>query len=418
MKFFTLFRPLGLGLVFLIVTSCMEEPLKVDLDNTNLNLESQELYDITGQTYQIPPIIGSKTKLYLGEEDGFEYKAMLFSASYISSESYYSTISSFLDTSITIDSAFFTIGMSKDTLVDPISFSMYYFPYQADSIFNESKTHYLNFTDSEIASGVLVSSTIEESYAVDSTTTKFRLRFPAEDLFDSTFADTSMNYTLMVRSDESLDELISFYSREYDYTQTLTPKLEVFYREFTYPDSGDTSTSIDIDTLVRTFYTTKDISIMVPPEISEEDTSYITIGRGKGLRSVLKLNFLDSLMLPAQTSYDLAQLIFYMVPDTNITSFSVWAAPLTDTLDLSGFSYMEEDDYSIEGTMLSSGSLYDGKITINIKDFLQNQYFKNVENLGLKLYANINNNLHRDIHLYSAEHDSLYPRLKIRYVSP
>ncbi len=112
MKFFTLFRPLGLGLVFLIVTSCMEEPLKVDLDNTNLNLESQELYDITGQTYQIPPIIGSKTKLYLGEEDGFEYKAMLFSASYISSESYYSTISSFLDTSITIDSAFFTIGMS------------------------------------------------------------------------------------------------------------------------------------------------------------------------------------------------------------------------------------------------------------------------------------------------------------------
>ncbi len=183
MKFFTLFRPLGLGLVFLIVTSCMEEPLKVDLDNTNLNLESQELYDITGQTYQIPPIIGSKTKLYLGEEDGFEYKAMLFSASYISSESYYSTISSFLDTSITIDSAFFTIGMSKDTLVDPISFSMYYFPDQADSIFNESKTHYLNFTDSEIASGVLVSSTIEDSYAVDSTTTKYRLRFPAEDLF-------------------------------------------------------------------------------------------------------------------------------------------------------------------------------------------------------------------------------------------
>ncbi len=157
---------------------------------------------------------------------------------------------------------------------------------------------------------------------------------------------------------------------------------------------------------------------MVPPEISEEDTSYITVGRGKGLRSVLKLNFLDSLMLSAQTSYDLAQLIFYMVPDTNITSFSVWAAPLTDTLDLSGFSYMEEDDYSIEGTMLSSGSLYNGIITINIKDFLQNQYFKNVENLGLKLYANINNNLHRDIHLYSAEHDSLYPRLKIRYVSP
>jgi len=418
MNQFSFFRLLGLGLIIIFVSGCMEDPLEVDLENTNLNLESQELYDISGQTYQIPPIIGSKTKLYLGEEESFQYKVMLFATSYISSESYYTTLTSFLDTAITIDSAFFTVGVSKDTLENPALFSMYYFPDQGDSIFNESKTHYLNFTDVEISSGMFVSSATEESYQVDSTTTKYRIRFPAEVLFDSTFADTSMNYTLMVKSEEDLDEMIPFYSREYDYTQTLTPKLEVFYREFIYPDSSDTSSTIQVDTLTRTFYVTKDISIMVPPEISEDDTTYITVGRGKGLRSIIKLNFLDSLLLPEQTSYDQAQLIFYMVPDSNISSFSIWAAPLTDTLDLMGFSYMDEDDYSIEGTMLSSGSLYDGKVTINIKDFLQNQYFGNINNMGVKFYANINNNLHRDIHFYTADHDSLYPRLRLRYVSP
>ena len=198
MNQFSFFRLLGLGLIIIFVSGCMEDPLEVDLENTNLNLESQELYDISGQTYQIPPIIGSKTKLYLGEEESFQYKVMLFATSYISSESYYTTLTSFLDTAITIDSAFFTVGVSKDTLENPALFSMYYFPDQGDSIFNESKTHYLNFTDVEISSGMFVSSATEESYQVDSTTTKYRIRFPAEVLFDSTFADTSMNYTLMV----------------------------------------------------------------------------------------------------------------------------------------------------------------------------------------------------------------------------
>ena len=135
MKSSVIFRILGIGLVCLIYTGCMEEPLHADLSEAELELEARELYDITGQTYQVPPIIGSKSKLYLGFDEGFEYKAILFETSFISFESYYSTLASFLDTAITIDSAFFTVEISKDTLEIPATYSMYYFPEKIDSIF-------------------------------------------------------------------------------------------------------------------------------------------------------------------------------------------------------------------------------------------------------------------------------------------
>lgn len=223
----------------------------------------------------------------------------------------------------------------------------------------------------------------------------------------------------MLKLDDSVDDLNSFYSREYDYTQTLTPKLEVFYREFTYPDSADTA-QIDtlIDTLFISFLTTQDLSIVVPPELTEQDTSYITIGRGKGLRSLIKMDFLDTLQLPKQTSFDKAELTLHIVPDSNISSFSIWAAALKDTVDLSSFVSLDEDDYSVHSSLYSSGSVLDNKVVFNIKDFLQNQYFENVGNLGLKLYANINNNLQTEVHFYSADHDSLYPKLFIQYVAP
>jgi len=55
----------------------MEEPLQADLSNENLQLDTLSIYNIGGVTYQIPPSIGSKTRLTLGVDDEFEYKAVL-----------------------------------------------------------------------------------------------------------------------------------------------------------------------------------------------------------------------------------------------------------------------------------------------------------------------------------------------------
>ena len=413
------FRLLGISLVCVFYTSCMEDPLKADLSESDLNLETQELYDIEGVTYQVPPTIGSKTKLYLGSDDDFLYKAVLLKSSFYSYESSAWTLSSFLDTTVKIDSAFFTIRVAKDTLEIPATFSMYYFPSSGlDSVFSESESHYLNFTDSEIAASEFVSTATEESIEVDSITTNYTVKFPAVSLFDSTFADTSLNYSLMVIQENGNEELHSFYSREYDYSNSLTPKLEVYFRQFTYPDSADTSGDVSIDTLSRSFLVSQDLSIMVPPDLTEQDTSYVTISRGKGLRSLIKMDFLDSLQLPKQTSFDKAELTLFMVPDTNISSFSIWAVPLNDTIFLPSFEKLDGDDFNVHASLFSSGSVQDSKIVFNIKNFLQNQYFENVENLGIKLYGNINNSLKTVVHFYSADHDSLYPKLFIQYVAP
>jgi len=410
---------LWIGLVSAFITGCMEDPLHADLSQDGLELEIRELFDIEGVTYQVPPAIGSKTKLHLGNDEDYLYKALLFKTSFISYESSLWTLSSFLDSTITIDSAFFTVGISKDTLETPASFSMYYFPLiELDSIFSETKSHYLNFTDSEIDMGEFVSNALEESVEVDTVTTIYRIRFPAENLFDSTFADTSLNYTLMLKLNNPNEELFAFYSREYDYSNDLTAKLEVYFRQFINPDSADTSQDISIDTLFKSFLTTQDLSIMVPPALTQEDTSYITIGRGKGLRSLIKLEFLDTLQLPKQTTFDKVQLTLHIVPDTNISSFSIWAVALKDTFELSSFESLEEDDYSVHGSLFSSGSVLNDKVVFNIKSFLQNQYFENIDNLGLKLYANINNNLQTEVHFYSSNHDSLFPKLFIQYVAP
>ncbi len=397
----------------------MDEPLHADLSTGQIELDVQELYGIDGFSYQIPPIIGNKTKLHLGIDEGYTYKALLFKTSFLSFESFYWTLSSFLDSTVIIDSSFFTVNIHKDTLETPATFALYYFPQNSvDSIFSESETHYLNFTDNEILTGEFVANGVEESYVVDSMTTKYRVNFPVDQLFDSTFADTALNYTLMLTLPEGNDEFHSFYSREYDYTNELTPKLEVYFRVYTYPDSADTSQDVRIDTLSRSFYVTQDLSIMVPPAVTDDDTSFITIGRGKGLRSLIKMDFLDTLQLPKQTSFDKAELTFHIVPDTNISSFSIWAAALTDTVNLSGFETYDKDEFSVDASIYTSGSVLNNKVVFNIKNFLQNQYFENIENLGLKLYANINNNLQTDVHFYSADHDSLYPILFIQYVAP
>jgi hypothetical protein len=419
MKSSFIFRFLGIGLISAFYIGCMEDPLHADLSDGELDLAVKELYGIDGVTYQIPPSIGNKTRLHLGTDEGFNYKALLFKSSFISNESFYWTLSSFLDSTVHIDSAFFTINVHRDTLETPTTFELYYFPDNAlDSIFSEAESNYLNFTDTEIAAASFVSNGTEESYAVDTITTQYRVRFPAEELFDSTFADTSLNYSLLLTLPNGDDELHTFYSREYDYTNVLTPKLEIYFRLFTYPDSADTSQDVNIDTLSRSFYVSQDLSLLVPPELTEQDTAFVSIGRGKGLRSVISMDFLDTLQLPNQTSFDKAELTFHIVPDTNIASFSIWAAPLTDTVSLSSFKTFEEDDFSVEGSMYSSGSVLNNKVVFNIRNFLQNQNFENVDNLGLKLYANINNNLQTDVHFYSADHDSLYPKLFIQYVAP
>jgi len=418
-SYLTPFLVTGMFLAF--INGCMEEPLQADLDKANLYLDTLHMYDIDGVTYQIPPSIGTNTRLSLGHDDGFEYKAILLRTSFISGQSTQWALASFIDTSIIIDSAFFTLYLATDTLSNPASFSLFSFPNITDSVFSESESHYLNFTDSEMSAGQLVASAMEEEYetVVDSVANSvFRTKFNVLDMMDSTFLDTSLNYSVMLTLDADDGELHSFYSREYFSSENTNPVLDIYFRQFIYPDSADTSEDILIDTLHRSFNAISDLSILVPPAISDEDSSFISVSRGKGLRSLISLDYLDSLTLPRQTTFDKAELTFYIVPDTSISSFTFIAIPLQDTVELIDFEYFDEDNFDVYDYLTVSGTVSDGKVVLNIKQFLQFHYFDHVNNLGLKLYSSVNNDIHSTIHLHSSTHDTLYPKLFIQYVAP
>ncbi len=413
--------PIFSGCAMIIFISCMENPIEADLSNAALQLDTLRLYDIKGVTYQVPPSIGSKSRLYLGSDEGYDYRVILFKSSFISNQSILWTLSSFLDTTVTIDSAFLVLNLAVDTLEHPKSLSLYYFPDSTDSVFSESESNYLNFSDAEIAAGLYVTSAFEEmvTYVVDSLEeTDFRLRFSIIELFGSTFIGPSLNYTLMLKLDEPDDMLHPFYSREHFSSATLQPRFEIYFHQTVYPDSADTSASVTIDTLMRSFNMVDDLSILAPPALNSLDTTYMSIGRGKGLRTIVKLNFLDTLLLPSQTTFDKANLTFYLLPDTNVSSFSIFAVPLSDTVDIISFESIDSDSISTNNYLLSSGNVYENKVVFSIKNFLQDHYFSHVGNFGIKLYANVTNNLQQTIHFHSSNHDSLYPRLFIQYVAP
>ncbi len=399
----------------------MEEPLQADLSNENLQLDTLSIYNIGGVTYQIPPSIGSKTRLTLGVDDEFEYKAVLLKTSFISSESVLLSYASLLDTNIVIDSAFFTVYLATDTLINPVSFSLFSFPNAGDSVFSESKSHYLNFTDTEMALTQFEASASEDEaeIMVDTIASSvFRVRFDVSNMLDSTFMDSSLNYTVMLTLDEDDGNLHSFYSREYFSSENTTPKLDVYFKQFTYADSADTSQDTQTDTLQRSFNVVSDLSILIPPDISENDSSFISISRGKGLRSLINLDFLDSLDLPNQTTFDKAELTFHIIPDTNISSFTIYAIPLQDTVELNGFTYFDEDDFATFSYLTTSGTVSNNKVVFNIKRFLQDHYFDHIDNLGIKLYSSVNNNIHSTVHLYSSADSLLFPKLFIQYVAP
>ncbi|NHZ84526.1 MAG: hypothetical protein GWP19_01425, partial [Planctomycetia bacterium] len=108
MKTYYLTYLLVTGMFLVSINGCMEEPLEADLSNANLLLDTLHLYDIEGVTYQIPPSIGNKSRLSLGDDNDFKYKAILLKTSFISAQSIQWTLASLIDTSIIIDSAFFT----------------------------------------------------------------------------------------------------------------------------------------------------------------------------------------------------------------------------------------------------------------------------------------------------------------------
>ena len=407
--------------LLIILSACLENTVSTDLNNPGMIHDTLSVSSITGFHYQTPPELGNSTLLYLGtDSSGFENPFAIFKVqnnSINTSE----TFTSLSDSTIEIDSAKFILTFNSDTVETGMIFDLYYFPNTADSIFSESKSNYLNINESDLASEYVSSARLfqklPDSSEVIYPTLSFNVLHIIESFIDS--SNISFNKTLMIKPKFDLSNTLSFKSSESGFL--FAPQLHLFTHEIVYVDS--TSDSVAVDTFSHQFISTEDLSIIVPPIVAN-DPGLLTLGRGLTYKGLIEIPDLDSLLfpLPDQSIITKAELSFYYPIDTTQSNFYLQVQPVSDSLhyeQLNGI--LLDDPIEVIPNILPVVNISNnGKVVLNIREYLQLIHFGYVSNYGLKLeVVNTSNpfNLY-SIYSHSSLIDTLNPKLFIHYVSP
>ena len=407
--------------LLIIISSCLENTVSADLNDPGMMHDTLSISSIMGFNYQTPPELGNSTLLYLGtDSSGFQNPFALFkvqSNSINTSE----TFDSFLDSTVEIDSAKFILTFNSDTIETGMIFDLYYFPNSGDSIFNESNSNYLNLIESELSSEYVSSGRLFQRLP-DSTETIYpTLSFNVLNIIQ-TFIDSSnlnQNRTLMVKPKFDLSNTLSFKSSESGFA--FAPQLHIFTHDTTYIDS--TSDSVSVDTFSHEFISTDDLSIIIPPTVSSVP-GQLTLGRGLSFKGLIEISDLDSFLLPLpeQSIITKAELSFYYPIDTTQSNFYLQVQPVSDTIHYEQLQgVLLEDPIDVISNILPVVNISNnGKVILNIREYLQLIHFGYVSNYGLKLEVINTSNPFNLYSLYSHSSliDSLNPELLIHYVSP
>ena len=407
--------------LLIIISGCLENTVSADLNNPGMMHDTLSISSIMGFNYQTPPELGNSTLLYLGtDSSGFQNPFALFkvqSNSINTSE----TFDSFLDSTVEIDSAKFILTFNNDTIETGMIFDLYYFPNSGDSIFNESNSNYLNLIESELSSEYVSSGRLFQRLP-DSTETIYpTLSFNVLNIIQ-TFIDSSninQNRTLMIKPKFDLSHTLSFKSSESGFA--FAPQLHIFTHDTTYIDS--TSDSVSVDTLSHEFISTDDLSIIIPPTVSSVP-GQLTLGRGLSYKGLIEISDLDSFLLPLpeQSIITKAELSFHYSFDTTQSNFYLQVQPVSDTIHYEQLQgVLLEDPINVISNILPVVNISNnGKVILNIREYLQLIHFGYVSNYGLKLEVINTSNPFNLYSLYSHTSliDSLNPELLIHYVSP
>ena len=407
--------------LLIIISGCLENTVSADLNNPGMMHDTLSISSIMGFNYQTPPELGNSTLLYLGtDSSGFQNPFALFkvqSNSINTSE----TFDSFLDSTVEIDSAKFILTFNSDTIETGMIFDLYYFPNSGDSIFNESNSNYLNLIESELSSEYVSSGRLFQRLP-DSTETIYpTLSFNVLNIIQ-TFIDSSninQNRTLMIKPKFDLSHTLSFKSSESGFA--FAPQLHIFTHDTTYIDS--TSDSVSVDTLSHEFISTDDLSIIIPPTVSSVP-GQLTLGRGLSYKGLIEISDLDSFLLPLpeQSIITKAELSFHYPFDTTQSNFYLQVQPVSDTIHYEQLQgVLLEDPIDVISNILPVVNISNnGKVILNIREYLQLIHFGYVSNYGLKLEVINTSNPFNLYSLYSHSSliDSLNPELLIHYVSP
>ena len=401
------------ALFLFLSQGCEEKPIIYKDLNPPFVSDSLIINSIYGFSYQIPPLMGDYKKLYLGNYQDYQNPFILFAVSRITSSNV--AMESLLDSNIIIDNVSFRISSADSEIVSSSEYSLFYFPNSSDSLFHEYETNYLDGLDITVnnekifLSDTMLVEQIDTTYNSDSTTTitqdrflEFDIPMSVFEIFADTSSSTTQNRSFMLSGPDDYNGLTTFYSR-----QSLT-NIPVFKVNYTVSDT-DTSISRSVS-----FPLSRDVTYLIPPDLSNDDTLFASVGRAKGLHSILQINY-DFSLLGEQIVVKEAKLNMFAI-DTVNENYKILFYALEDSVT-SVESRPTEDPYeNLYSAYYQQSSMKNGMITFDMKLVFQDIVMGNIKNYGFKLLGNSENPF--DIlHLGLPGDTGFEPYVEVHYVS-
>jgi len=388
--------------------SCEEAAIPVKDDGIPMKLDTISFPVIKAMSYQVPPEMGRTDLLYFGNNDGYNFSYNLIKLD-SSSVTAGTPFSFYNDSLIIVDSLKFSLRFDSDSIENNPEFQLRYFPDGGDSVFNELESNYINF-DKSIAS-TFISTGQLESDTTDTNQTKVFLNFLLDSSIVNAFKDTNItdfNRSFLVELKNEESESFIFHSS--DKVGADGPQLKVYYRQFV-------SDSVVLDTTFRTYAAIEDLSIIIPPPISTDDSSYLSVGTAMGLKSIVLVDMVDWILDP-RAIISSAELIFNFALDDTLQNYTVISYPIINEGDFLQFSSFDKDPYDEDFNYYTSTSIVKDKLKINHRKIATEIGHQKYNNYGFKLEPSISNDPFRTMLFYSIDSPDYFPVMRVIYVLP
>ena len=388
--------------------SCEEAAIPVKDDGIPMKLDTISFPVIKAMSYQVPPEMGRTDLLYFGNKDGYNFSYNLIKLD-SSSVTAGTPFSFYNDSLIIVDSLKFSLRFDSDSIENNPEFQLRYFPDGGDSVFNELESNYINF-DKSIAS-TFISTGQLESDTTDTNQTKVFLNFLLDSSIVNAFRDTNItdfNRSFLVELKNEESESFIFHSS--DKVGADGPQLKVYYRQFV-------SDSVVLDTTFRTYAAIEDLSIIIPPPISTDDSSYLSVGTAMGLKSIVLVDMVDWILDP-RAIISSAELIFNFAIDDTLQNYTVISYPIINEGDFLQFSSFDKDPYDEDFNYYTSTSIVEDKLKINHRKIATEIGHQKYNNYGFKLEPSISNDPFRTMLFYSIDSPDYFPVMRVIYVLP
>ena len=400
---------IGFCLIGLIIFfSCEEAAIPVKDDGIPMKLDTISFPVIKAMSYQVPPEMGRTDLLYFGNKDGYNFSYNLIKLD-STSVTAGTPFSFYNDSLIIVDSLKFSLRFDPDSIENNAEFQLRYFPDGGDSVFNELESNYINF-DKSIASNFISTGQLE-SDTTDTNQTKVFLNFLLDSSIVNAFKDTNItdfNRSFLVELKNEESESFIFHSS--DKVGADGPQLKVYYRQFV-------SDSVVLDTTFRTYAAIEDLSIIIPPPISMDDSSYLSVGTAMGLKSIVLVDMGDWILDP-RAVISSAELIFNSALDDTLQNFTVISYPIINEGDFLQFSSFDKDPYDEDFNFYTSTSIIDDKLKINHRKIATEIGHQKYINYGFKLETSLSNDPFKTMLFYSIDSPDYFPVMRVIYVLP